>query len=66
MGDCGSYLAVPFFVSFQVLCVFVSLNLVIAVIIESFGGINKQEMSSLTPVHFVFLPFSSFSLHVCC
>ena len=43
-GNCGSPLAIPYFVSFQVVGVFVFLNLVVAVILENFSS-----MSNLNP-----------------
>ena len=35
-GNCGSWIAVPYFISFQILGSFVFLNLVVAVILENF------------------------------
>ena len=48
-GDCGSWLAVPYFVSFQVIGSFVLLNLLVAVILENFtslGDVNHDLVSS--------------------
>lgn len=41
-GDCGSRIAVPFFVSFQIIGAFVFLNLVVAVMIESFTVLGAE------------------------
>ena len=43
MGDCGSKLAVPYFISFQVIGSFVFLNLVVAVILENFGNLYNTD-----------------------
>ena len=40
-GDCGSWLAVPYFVSFQVLGSFIFLNLVVAIILENFTSLGQ-------------------------
>ena len=45
VGDCGTTLAIPYFVSFQVIGSFVLLNLVVAVILENFtslGNVNSN------------------------
>ena len=42
-GDCGSTVAVPFFISFQVLSSFIFLNLVVAVIIENFATLHDTR-----------------------
>ena len=42
-GDCGSPLAIPYFVSFLLLGNFVMLNLVVAVILENFSELGKQK-----------------------
>ena len=42
-GDCGSWVAIPYFISFQVIGSFVFLNLVVAVILENFT--TEQELS---------------------
>ena len=42
-GDCGSTVAVPFFISFQVLSSFIFLNLVVAVIIENFATLHHTS-----------------------
>ena len=39
-GNCGSQIAIPYFVSFQVLGSFVFLNLVVAVILENFSALG--------------------------
>ncbi len=43
--DCGSDLAIPYFVSFVVVGAFIFLNLVVAVVLESFGNLRgwKEE-----------------------
>ena len=41
-GNCGSPLAIPYFVSFQIIGAFVFLNLVVAVMIESFTELGKE------------------------
>jgi hypothetical protein len=43
-GNCGSPVAIPYFVSFQVVGVFVFVNLIVAVILENFSA-----MSNLNP-----------------
>jgi hypothetical protein len=42
-GDCGSTVAVPYFISFQVLSSFIFLNLVVAVIIENFATLHDTR-----------------------
>jgi len=42
-GNCGSIAALPYFISFQVVGVFVCLNLVIAVILENFSSLGSQN-----------------------
>jgi hypothetical protein len=42
-GDCGSTVAVPYFISFQVLSSFIFLNLVVAVIIENFSTLHDTR-----------------------
>ena len=38
-GNCGSWLALPYFISFQVIGSFIFLNLVVAVILENFAAL---------------------------
>ena len=38
-GNCGSLVAIPYFVSFQILTTFVFLSLIVAVILENFTGL---------------------------
>ena len=48
-SDCGSWLALPFFISFLVIGTFVMLNLVVAVILENFtslGNVNPDLVST--------------------
>jgi len=48
-SDCGSPLAIPYFLSFMVIGVFVMLNLVVAVILENFtalGSVNPDLVSA--------------------
>ena len=48
-SNCGSQLAVPFFISFEIVGAFVLLNLVVAVIYENFsalGDINPSLVSA--------------------
>jgi hypothetical protein len=42
-GDCGSTVAVPYFISYQVLSSFIFLNLVVAVIIENFATLHHTS-----------------------
>ena len=42
-GDCGSWVAIPYFISFQVLGSFVFLNLVVAVILENFTSVGTDN-----------------------
>ena len=54
-GDCGSSLAIPYFVSFQLFGSFVVLNLIVAVILENFSDLGKRKahLASATDVlHF--------------
>jgi hypothetical protein len=41
-GDCGSWFAIPYFVSFQIIGAFVFLNLVVAVMIEAFTELSAE------------------------
>ena len=52
-GECGSWIAVPFFCSFQVGGSFVILNLLVAVILENFsslGNINSDLYAARTRI----------------
>ena len=40
-GNCGSHVAMPFFVSFMLIAAFVVLNLVVAVILENFSSLGN-------------------------
>lgn len=42
-GNCGSPAALPYFVSFQVVGVFVFLNLIVAIILENFSALGSQN-----------------------
>ena len=42
-GDCGSWVAVPYFISFQIIGSFVLLNLLVAIILENFTTIGSQD-----------------------
>ena len=42
-GNCGSWMAIPYFISFQVLGSFVLLNLIVAIILESFTTLGKEN-----------------------
>ena len=42
-GDCGSYLAIPYFVSFLVIGGFVFVNLIVAVILDNFATLHNQD-----------------------
>ena len=47
-GDCGSRLALPYFVSYTIVATFVFINLVVAVILENFTALGniKPELVS--------------------
>merc|ERR550514_1558427 len=47
--DCGSTIAIPYFISFTIIGTFVMLNLVVAVILENFtalGNVNPDLVSA--------------------
>ena len=48
-GDCGSWLAIPYFVSFMFLGTFIFLNLVVAVILENFSSLGNQRADLVAP-----------------
>jgi len=50
-GDCGSWVAVPFFVSYVVLTSFVVLKMIVALIIENFVISLKQDESRIQYRH---------------
>merc|ERR1719230_878549 len=53
--DCGSPIAIPYFISFTVVGTFVMLNLVVAVILENFtslGNVNSDLVSTNDIVEF--------------
>ena len=43
LGNCGTWFAVPYFISFQILGSFVFLNLVVAVILENFTSMSSRN-----------------------
>jgi hypothetical protein len=43
-GDCGSWVALPYFISFQIIGSFVLLNVIVAVILEAFTSISSQDI----------------------
>jgi hypothetical protein len=47
-GDCGIWLAIPYFISFQMIGSFVLLNLVVAVILENFTNVNGANPDLVT------------------
>lgn len=49
-STCGSVFAIPFFITFVILCTFLVLNLFIAVIMDNFEYLTKDE-SELGPHH---------------
>ena len=50
-GDCGTSLALPYFVSFFTLGGFVVLNLIVAVILDNFSSLSKQQPDLVTADH---------------
>ena len=42
-GDCGSVIALPYFISFYTIGAFVILNLIVAVILENFSALGNQR-----------------------
>ena len=42
-GNCGSSLAIPYFISFQIIGSFVFLNLVVAIILENFTSLGSEN-----------------------
>jgi len=43
LGDCGSPVALPFFVSFMMISSFVLLNLVVAIVLDNFTQLGNQD-----------------------
>jgi len=50
-GDCGSWLALPFFISYVVLTTYVVLKMLIALILENYVIAIKRDHNSLQPTH---------------
>jgi len=50
-GDCGSWLAIPFFVAYTVVANFVVLNMMIAIILDEFAQSQDRENYKLKPEH---------------
>jgi hypothetical protein len=50
-ASCGTWLAVPYFISFQLIGSFVFLNLVVAVILENFSSLGKCHVGSTSHPH---------------
>jgi hypothetical protein len=50
-GDCGSWLAIPFFLSYVVLTTYVVLKMLIALILENYVIAMKRDHNSLQPHH---------------
>ena len=53
-GNCGSWLAVPFFVSYIVVTAFVVLNMMIALILHTYAQQKRPEAMAVTPAHETF------------
>ena len=45
-GNCGSSVAIPYFISFQIVGSFIFLNLVVAVILENFAKLSNVNATS--------------------
>ena len=50
-GDCGSWAALPFFLSYTVVASFVALNMMIAVVLENFALSRAASDYKLSPEH---------------
>ena len=50
-GNCGSWLAVPYFVSYIVVTAFVVLNMMIALILHTYAQQKRLEAMAVTPSH---------------
>ena len=48
-GDCGSWLAVPFFVSYVILSTFIIIKMMIVLIIENFALALRRDQNALQP-----------------
>ena len=48
-GECGSWIAVPFFVSFVLLTTFIVLKMMIALILENYLKTLRRDRSSVQP-----------------
>ena len=51
LGDCGSVVAVPFFVSYVILTSFIVLKMMVALIIENFKLSMREDSRYVTPYH---------------
>jgi hypothetical protein len=49
-GNCGSFLAVPYFLSFQLIGTLVFMNLMIAVILDNFSTLSEQNPDLVSPI----------------
>ncbi len=49
LGDCGTWLALPYFLTFFLVAPIIMLNLFTAVIIENFEKTHEQDAWRLTP-----------------
>ena len=50
-GDCGSWLAVPFFVSFVLFSTHLVLKMIVALVLENYVNALQRDESSLRPAH---------------
>ena len=50
-GDCGSWTALPFFISYTVIAAFVMINMIVAVILENFALSRAASTYKLSPKH---------------
>ena len=50
-GDCGSWVAIPFFVSYAIVAGFVVLNMMIAVVLENFSLSLRREANRVKQEH---------------
>jgi len=48
-GDCGSWVAIPYFITFMLLGTFVFLNLIVAVVLENFTSLGSQRADLVSP-----------------
>jgi voltage-dependent calcium channel L type alpha-1D len=49
-GNCGSFLAVPYFLSFQLIGTLVFMNLMVAVILDNFSTLSEQNPDLVSPI----------------